>query len=167
VFTARYGLIPYMKHVTFRLLKVNSGLKGLSASMIAQHTDNGTEGIGRPTVQKQSATVPWSRQSPGLGLKSPQNAEAKYFHCDKKAPYFGLTLLNAELNPICHLLALLGAHHIPHVSRIRVNIVLSLRERIPVGARIFAPAQNGPGAHPASYTIGTGSFPGVKRPTPI
>ena len=29
--------------------------------------------------------------------------------------------LNAELNPICHLLALLGAHHIFHVSRIRVN----------------------------------------------
>jgi len=29
--------------------------------------------------------------------------------------------LNAELNPICHLLALLGAHHIPHVSRIRVK----------------------------------------------
>jgi len=29
--------------------------------------------------------------------------------------------LNAELNPIYHLLALLGAHHILHVSRIRVN----------------------------------------------
>jgi hypothetical protein len=29
--------------------------------------------------------------------------------------------LNAELNPICHLLALLGAHHILHVSRIRVT----------------------------------------------
>ena len=29
--------------------------------------------------------------------------------------------LNAELNPICHLLALLGAHHILHVSRISVN----------------------------------------------
>jgi hypothetical protein len=29
--------------------------------------------------------------------------------------------LNAKLNPICHLLELLGAHHIPHVSRIRVN----------------------------------------------
>jgi len=27
--------------------------------------------------------------------------------------------LNAELNPICHLLALLGAHHFLHVSRIR------------------------------------------------
>jgi len=29
--------------------------------------------------------------------------------------------LNAELNPICHLLALLGAHHILHIGRIRVN----------------------------------------------
>jgi hypothetical protein len=29
--------------------------------------------------------------------------------------------LNAKLNPICHLLALLGAHHILDVSRIRVN----------------------------------------------
>jgi hypothetical protein len=30
--------------------------------------------------------------------------------------------LKAELNPICHLLALLGAHPILHVSRIRVNM---------------------------------------------
>jgi hypothetical protein len=30
--------------------------------------------------------------------------------------------LNAKLNPICHLLALLGAHLILHVSRIRVNV---------------------------------------------
>jgi len=29
--------------------------------------------------------------------------------------------LNAELNPICHRLALLGAHHILHISRIRVK----------------------------------------------
>jgi len=28
---------------------------------------------------------------------------------------------NAEFNPICHLLALLGAHHILHVSRIMVK----------------------------------------------
>ena len=31
------------------------------------------------------------------------------------------------------------------------------------GARFSAPVQTGPGAHPASCTIGTGSFPGVKR----
>jgi len=29
--------------------------------------------------------------------------------------------VNTELNPICHLLALLEAHHIFHVNRIRVN----------------------------------------------
>jgi hypothetical protein len=29
--------------------------------------------------------------------------------------------LNAELNPICHFLALLGAHHILHFGRIRVK----------------------------------------------
>ena len=29
--------------------------------------------------------------------------------------------LNAELNPICHMLALLAPHHILHVSRIRVK----------------------------------------------
>jgi len=32
-----------------------------------------------------------------------------------------LNPLNAELNPICYLLALLGAHHFLHVSRIRVK----------------------------------------------
>ena len=37
-------------------------------------------------------------------------------------------------------------------------------DRIPVGARFSAPVQTGPGAHPASYTMGTGSFPGIKRP---
>jgi len=33
-----------------------------------------------------------------------------------------------------------------------------------VGARFSAPVQTGLGAHPASYTMGTGSFAGVKRP---
>jgi hypothetical protein len=33
----------------------------------------------------------------------------------------------------------------------------------PVGARFSAPVQTGPGAHPASCTIGTGSFPGGKE----
>jgi len=35
---------------------------------------------------------------------------------------FYLNPLNAELNPICHFLALLGARHILRVSRIRVNL---------------------------------------------
>ena len=32
-----------------------------------------------------------------------------------------LSPLNAELNLICHLLALLGVHYILHISRVRVN----------------------------------------------
>jgi len=32
--------------------------------------------------------------------------------------------LNAELNPICHLLALLGAHHILHICRIMVKSII-------------------------------------------
>ena len=39
--------------------------------------------------------------------------------------------LKAELNPICHFLALLGTHHILHVSRIRVKVMtLPLLEAI-------------------------------------
>ena len=31
-----------------------------------------------------------------------------------------------------------------------------------MGARLSASVQTGPGSHPASYTVGTGSFPGGK-----
>jgi hypothetical protein len=44
--------------------------------------------------------------------------------------------LNAKLNPIFQLLALLGAHHILHVSGLRVNFVDNL-------ASIFLPFING------------------------
>jgi len=37
-------------------------------------------------------------------------------------------------------------------------------DRVPVRARISAPFETGSEAHPASYTTGTGSFLGVKRP---
>jgi hypothetical protein len=37
-----------------------------------------------------------------------------------------LNTLNAELNPTCHFQALLGAHHILHISRIRVNDSLNV-----------------------------------------
>ena len=36
---------------------------------------------------------------------------------------FFLNPLNPELNPICYFLALLGAHHFLHVSRIRVKLL--------------------------------------------
>ena len=40
--------------------------------------------------------------------------------------FFRINPLNHKLNPICYLLALLGAHHFLHVSRIRVKL-LTLR----------------------------------------
>ena len=48
-----------------------------------------------------------------------------------------------------------------------IGIATALRagrseDRIPVAAIFSAPVRTGPGAHPASYTMGTGSFPGVK-----
>jgi len=38
------------------------------------------------------------------------------------------------------------------------------RDRIPVRVKFSVPVQTGSGAHPAPYTMGTGSFPGIKRP---
>ena len=38
-----------------------------------------------------------------------------------RPPFYYVNSLNAHLNPILQLLALLGAHHILHVSRISVN----------------------------------------------
>jgi hypothetical protein len=37
-------------------------------------------------------------------------------------------------------------------------------DRIPVGVRFFAHVQTSPGVHPASCTMSSRSFPGVKRP---
>jgi hypothetical protein len=37
-------------------------------------------------------------------------------------------------------------------------------DRFPMRARFSATVQTGPGVHLASYTMGTGSLPGVKRP---
>jgi len=67
---------------------------------------------------------PWSRSPDAIChiliyilLSSPSHDSQFCLHCACFNP------LNAELNPICHLLALLEAHHIFHVSGFRVNQV--------------------------------------------
>jgi len=42
---------------------------------------------------------------------------------DTDATVHMINPLKPELNPICYLLALLGAHHFLHVSRIRVKLL--------------------------------------------
>ena len=60
----------------------------------------------------QQVRHPWDQLLP-FGHQHCRNA---FFYCGKL-----INPLNAELNPICHLLELLGAHHFLHVSRIRVK----------------------------------------------
>jgi hypothetical protein len=58
------------------------------------------------------------------------------------------------------VLCLLWEQHCRHSDLLRSG---RFGDRIPVGTRYSSPVQNGPVAHPASYTVGTGSFTGVKR----
>ena len=51
-------------------------------------------------------------------LLSPTDAQE---NCFKRNIKIYINPLNTELNPICYLLALLGAHHFLHVSRIKVK----------------------------------------------
>jgi len=68
------------------------------------HTVSFTKGTGSfPGVKR-----------PGRGVEQPPPTSAEF------------KPLNSKLNPICHLMALLGAHHILHVSRIRVKEIVEL-----------------------------------------
>jgi len=59
-------------------------------------------------------------------LRSAFTSALRSFHMVTQAmkvlPH-ALNPLKPELNPICYLLALLGGHHFPHVSRIRVKLL--------------------------------------------
>jgi len=52
---------------------------------------------------------------------SPLLNQIVLLHFEVSSAETGFNPLNAELNPTCQLLALLGARHILHVSRIRVK----------------------------------------------
>ena len=49
---------------------------------------------------------------------------------EQVCPSFYINPSNAELNPTCHFLALLGAHHILHVSRVRVNSIFVIESSL-------------------------------------
>ena len=64
-------------------------------------------------------------------LLKPKTDIFQYEYLSQTLLYFtimegNINPLKPELNPICYLLALLGAHHFLHVSRIRVKL-LTLR----------------------------------------
>jgi hypothetical protein len=55
--------------------------------------------------------------------------------------------LNADLNPVCHLLALLGAHNILHISRIRVKWLIKFSLVIMHGVKYFVKRYGGMELH--------------------
>ena len=66
------------------------------------------------TVSKLNSTeMDFWRRSDRISRKDKRNAVRSLLG--------DINALNAQLNPICHLLALLGAHHIFHVSGLRVK----------------------------------------------
>jgi len=81
--------------------------------------------------QNELRTLSLSETSVGFYQNALRHlAEARFLrgHCREEVSSdfvksFPFNPLNAELNPICHLVALLGAHHILYVSRVRVNSV--------------------------------------------
>ena len=79
------------------------------------------------TADRRTATIvtlalETQQQTPD-GYGTCWNVATPYFRPFNVAtPYFRpFNPLNPELNPICYLLALLGAHHFRHVSRIRLK----------------------------------------------
>ena len=82
------------------------------------------KGVMAPRVQRCPSRSVWQKIIPQLPKRSVVTlATRKYgqFVCLHSFLYVSFNPLNAELNPICHLLAFLGAHHFLHVSRIRVK----------------------------------------------
>ena len=59
-----------------------------------------------------------------------------------------------------------NAGHSRQMKQVRIKAQSGSKriKKIRVGTRFSAPVQTGRGAHPASCTTGTGSFPGIKRP---
>jgi len=59
----------------------------------------------------------------GVGLTTPHSKKLIVTKVEQRNKLDRFNPLNAELNPICCLLALLGAHHFLHVSRVRVKLL--------------------------------------------
>ena len=64
-----------------------------------------------------------------VGLSAPHPPPPPYQPGNIPEPE-SINPINAELNPICHFLALLRAHHILHVSRIRVESMTNSNDAI-------------------------------------
>jgi len=63
----------------------------------------------------------WVKPATGMNSLEKKECQCRESKHDFRSSSPYLNPLNAESNPICHLMALLRAHHILHISRLRVN----------------------------------------------
>jgi len=103
---------------------------------------------------KQVRTFRWNRLPPTSTLKH----AARYQH-SKRTSFWKLSSKRLK-SPFC----VLNRHIASFKAGQRLVTDGRFENRIPVGSRLSANFQTDPGAHPASYIMGTRSFPGVKRP---
>jgi hypothetical protein len=104
-------------------------------------------GMTKP-IPKSNADATESMTSP-FPFENPENVCRKQKVCER---FFNISIVNS----VC------GSGY---CSRYSDSLWAGWSgDRIPLGVRFSAPVQTGPGAHPASYTMGTGSFPGAKWP---
>ena len=79
--------------------------------------------------------------------------------------------LNAELNPICHLLALFGAHQILHVSRTRVNLKLNETDvtdfLLTLFSILYTTIASFFSTHPCQFAVSHDAKPPISMPVTI
>jgi hypothetical protein len=115
---AGHSQLDVHSHYTIRLVYYVT--LALFLSLIPHQLTVFAENIRSLLHDQKTLIFPSALQPPALPhiyQAAPQGFLNSY--CKYSAKY--IKPLKAELNPICHLLALLGAHHILHVSRIRVK----------------------------------------------
>jgi len=69
------------------------------------------------------AHITWRRITP---RSSQTSVYASRQGVNSQSTWIFINPLNTELNPTCHMLALLGARHIFHVSGLRVNTTIDI-----------------------------------------
>jgi len=78
------------------------------------------------SLQKQKIKTEVRKRMQNCNTKASRIFQIIWLKSSQKAAYSLREIFNPlspELNPICYLLALLGAHHFLHVSRIRVKLL--------------------------------------------
>jgi hypothetical protein len=89
----------------------------------------------------------------------------KSYYLFSMPSYFPTTLYISFVIMFCYYIYYCIYFYVGRNSSVCIATELSrYRDRIPMWARFFAHPHTGLGSHPASCTIGTGSFPETKRP---